>query len=95
MKKIYLENIKLNNDNIENIIENLNIVAQYNKSFIEDYIYSGSGIYMINHNSIYKLERTDIAIERLKLNNKALLIDKSSDLIEKKYISNSISTYNM
>lgn len=82
MQKIYIENSNFNNiSNISNIKEKLNNVSIRNKIYDEHYIYSPSGIYKIINNSIYKISRNDSILEKINLNNKKIIIDRSIDNI--------------
>jgi len=81
MIKIYIENNYLNDSS--NLIENINAISQSYKSYIKHYIYSKTGIYIINYNSICKIERKDIVTEKHILNKKHIIIDKSTDTILK------------
>lgn len=83
-KKLYIENINIiKNNNIKYIEDKLKDLSINIKSFINYYMYSLSGIYMIKDNYIYKIIRNDISIEKLILNNKIILIDHSKDIIYK------------
>lgn len=79
VQKIYFENYNINSINVGIITEKLKKLAVCNNNFNEDYLYSPSGIYKIINNSIYKLSRNDTILEKKTLNNKQIIIDKSSD----------------
>jgi hypothetical protein len=81
MIKIYVENIHLNDS--PSLIENFNTISKSYKSYIKYDIYSKTGIYIINNNSICKIVRKDVVPEKKLLNNKHIIIDKSTDTILK------------
>lgn len=85
MKKIYIEDININNNinntiNIKKIIEKITSISNSYRSYIQEYLYSKSGIYIIEYNSLYKIERKDFTLEKMTLNNKKIIIDKSKDI---------------
>ena len=83
MIKIYINNFNININDISNIIEKINTISNISKSYIEYYIYSKTGIYIVYYNSICKIEKKDITPEKIILNNREIIIDKSSDIIQK------------
>lgn len=81
MIKIYINNFNLND--FSNKINNINTVAKSCIRTIKHYIYSKEGFFIINYNSICKIERIDCECEKILLNNKNIIIDKSYDNIIK------------
>ena len=77
--KIYIKNINLNYIDLDNInIKNLSMTSN-----IYNYIYSDSGIFLIQNNYICKLIPNDIPCEIESFNNIDFMVDYSNYIFRK------------